>query len=113
MNPKSRPIPFPKGTEAYHQEMLRLKNRYEVRWRFSWRYNRQLIRIANELARRTPMPGEKCGARCRTTGLPCQAKATPSGRCRWHGGCSTGPRTAAGKARSAANLPTSRARDKL
>ena len=48
-----------------------------------------------------------CGARCRD-GHPCQAKATRdaetgcfvrNGRCRMHGGLSTGPRTAAGKRR--------------
>lgn len=48
-----------------------------------------------------------CGARCRD-GHPCQARATRdvetgcyvrNGRCRLHGGLSTGPRTAAGKRR--------------
>ena len=51
----------------------------------------------------------RCGARMRTTGLPCQAQPvrglTKAGelkrRCRWHGGLSTGPRTAEGKARIA------------
>jgi hypothetical protein len=38
----------------------------------------------------------KCGAHARSTGRPCIAKALPSGRCRNHGGLSTGPRTAAG-----------------
>jgi hypothetical protein len=46
----------------------------------------------------------RCGAYARSTGEPCQAKAMPNGRCRLHGGMSTGPRTAAGKAKSAANL---------
>jgi len=48
-----------------------------------------------------------CGARCRD-GHPCQARATRdaetgcfvrNGRCRMHGGLSTGPRTAEGKRR--------------
>ena len=47
-----------------------------------------------------------CGARCRD-GHPCQAKAAwdetrcyvRNGRCRLHGGLSTGPRTRAGKRR--------------
>lgn len=47
-----------------------------------------------------------CGARCRD-GHPCQAKAAwdetrcyvRNGRCRLHGGLSTGPKTAAGKRR--------------
>ena len=39
----------------------------------------------------------KCGAYARTTGNPCQAKALVNGRCKNHGGMSTGPRTAEGK----------------
>jgi len=39
----------------------------------------------------------KCEAYARSTGLPCQAKALANGRCRNHGGMSTGPRTAEGK----------------
>jgi hypothetical protein len=34
-----------------------------------------------------------CGARRRRDGLPCQALSVPGkARCKWHGGCSTGPR---------------------
>ena len=48
-------------------------------------------------------PGATCGARTRR-GTPCKRKDLySSGRCKLHGGLSTGPRTAAGKARSAAN----------
>ena len=39
----------------------------------------------------------QCGAYARSTGQPCQAKALANGRCRLHGGLSTGPRTKAGK----------------
>ena len=47
----------------------------------------------------------RCGARRRTDGMPCEALSVPGKhRCLWHGGCSTGPRTAEGKARSADNL---------
>ncbi len=54
----------------------------------------------------------KCGAKCRT-GLPCKAPAVwdkehdcpRNGRCRMHGGLSTGPKTIEGKRRSLANLP--------
>ncbi len=38
-----------------------------------------------------------CGAYARSTGQPCQAKALANGRCKNHGGMSTGPRTAEGK----------------
>ncbi len=44
-------------------------------------------------AARTP-----CGARTRA-GHPCKAAAMPNGRCRMHGGASTGPRTPEGLAR--------------
>lgn len=44
----------------------------------------------------------RCGAWARRTGLPCRSAAMANGRCRMHGGCSTGPRTAEGLARCAA-----------
>lgn len=48
-----------------------------------------------------------CGARRHRDGQPCRAKSEPGKRrCKWHGGCSTGPRTAEGKARALANLRT-------
>jgi hypothetical protein len=39
----------------------------------------------------------KCGAHARTTGNPCQAKALTNGRCKNHGGLSTGPKTPEGR----------------
>ena len=39
----------------------------------------------------------KCGAYARTTGNPCQAKALTNGRCKNHGGMSTGPKTPKGR----------------
>jgi hypothetical protein len=39
----------------------------------------------------------RCNAKCRT-GNPCKAKARENGRCRNHGGLSTGPKTTAGRA---------------
>lgn len=38
-----------------------------------------------------------CGAHARTTGAPCKAKALPNGRCKLHGGMSTGPKTLEGR----------------
>ena len=39
----------------------------------------------------------RCGAHARSTGEPCKAKALPNGRCRNHGGMSTGPKTLEGR----------------
>ena len=39
----------------------------------------------------------KCGAHARSTGNPCQGKALRNGRCRNHGGNSTGPKTQEGR----------------
>lgn len=55
-----------------------------------------------------PLPadllGLRCGARTRR-GTACKrTDLHPNGRCKYHGGCSTGPRTPEGKARSMANL---------
>jgi hypothetical protein len=38
-----------------------------------------------------------CGAHCRTTGKPCQNYQMPNGRCRMHGGKSTGRPTTHGQ----------------
>jgi coenzyme F420-reducing hydrogenase gamma subunit len=38
-----------------------------------------------------------CGACCKRTGLPCRQPAMQNGRCRLHGGKSTGPRTEKGR----------------
>ena len=55
-----------------------------------------------------PMPDDlkdlRCGAKTKATGNPCKFKAIYSnGRCKLHGGLSTGPRTVEGKKRSAQN----------
>ena len=42
----------------------------------------------------------QCGARSKRTGKPCQGAAMPNGRCKLHGGKSTGPRTPEGLERS-------------
>lgn len=44
-----------------------------------------------------------CNARTKT-GRPCRAMKLEHGRCKWHGGLSTGPKTPEGKARALANL---------
>jgi hypothetical protein len=42
----------------------------------------------------------RCGAQSKRTGKPCRAAAMPNGRCKVHGGKSTGPRTPEGLERS-------------
>jgi hypothetical protein len=52
------------------------------------------------------MPGRKkqpCEARTRRS-TPCRCKALASGRCRLHGGLSTGPKTLRGKLKALLNL---------
>jgi len=38
-----------------------------------------------------------CGAYARSTAQPCRAKALPNGRCKNHGGMSSGPKTPEGR----------------
>ena len=38
----------------------------------------------------------RCGARSKRTGKPCRGAAMPNGRCKLHGGKSTGPQVVAG-----------------
>jgi hypothetical protein len=46
-----------------------------------------------------------CGAKAKSTGKPCQAtKLLRGGRCKLHGGMSTGPKTPEGRARARACL---------
>ncbi|WP_419866021.1 HGGxSTG domain-containing protein [Methylomonas methanica] len=57
--------------------------------------------------RSEPMPGDlrrlQCGAKTKA-GTACKQIAIYiNSRCKWHGGCSTGPKTEAGKQRSAMN----------
>ena len=47
-----------------------------------------------------------CKALARSTGKPCMAKALANGRCRNHGGLSTGAKTIEGKQRLAEALET-------
>ena len=53
-----------------------------------------------------PNLAPRCGAKARTTGCACRAPAMANGRCRMHGGKSTGPRTAEGFSRLAAARTT-------
>ena len=52
-----------------------------------------------------------CGAKTRNA-TPCQCRAMPSGRCRFHGGLSTGPKTQQGRERIAAAQRARHARER-
>jgi hypothetical protein len=83
--------------------------------------NERVLATVASILKHEPSPGETkrgipsdyagddpslCNARTKS-GHPCRALGLePSGRCKWHGGMSTGPRTAQGKAASAGNLAT-------
>ena len=72
-------------------------------------------RIAREQDARRSLREKRCGAKTRK-GPPCQAPAVWSkakgqpvnGRCRMHGGLSTGPKTPEGKVRALAALELGR-----
>lgn len=74
--------------------------------RFAQARAREIASAATRATRRVT-----CGAKTRT-GKPCRSKSLPGKRrCKWHGGCSTGPKTTEGKARALANLKQSRLRN--
>lgn len=46
------------------------------------------------------LAAKRCGAKSKRHGKPCSQPAMKNGRCRFHGGKSTGPKTPEGKARA-------------
>ncbi len=60
---------------------------------------KKIILLRNGNRQGNPMNAPRCGAKTRR-GTPCRSPAMANGRCRMHGGASTGPRTEAGLARS-------------
>lgn len=101
MNKRLRPVPFPKGSDK-RRNMIAHIMRYT---RHTYREAVAQIIARNARAQSKPLAGEKCWAKTRVGGW-CKCNAMANGRCRLHGGLSTGPKTTAGKAVSAANLPT-------
>ena len=64
------------------------------------------VRIGLEWRFGTNWPGQRCGAKTRR-GTPCQRPANlRNGKCRLHGGASSGPRTKEGRAKIAATNMT-------
>jgi hypothetical protein len=58
-------------------------------------------RLRNDNPSGDYMKAPRCGAKTRAGGCACRQPAMANGRCRFHGGKSTGARTAAGRARCA------------
>ena len=109
VNRRLRPVPYPVGSPARSRYIAFLR-RYGALGRpfgqaegLTYHAALKMASEANQRARNTPVPGERCEARTRR-GTACQCKALQNGRCKLHGGRSTGPRTAAGKAAALANL---------
>lgn len=84
-----------------------------TRWRAYHREYSAIVRAWQASGTHRPMPpfpawpddfnDLRCGAKTRA-GTPCKRKdLMDSGRCKLHGGMSTGPTTAEGKARAALN----------
>ncbi|MEE9402403.1 MAG: HGGxSTG domain-containing protein [Desulfobacteria bacterium] len=61
--------------------------------------NKRPVLLKNGNPQGNPMNAPRCGAKTRS-GTPCKAPAMANGRCRMHGGKSTGPRTPEGLGRS-------------
>lgn len=51
---------------------------------------------------------QRCRAHCKSTGRPCRGRSLANGRCKYHGGLSTGPKTEEGRLRALANLRQNR-----
>lgn len=62
-------------------------------------HDKKVILLRNGNRQGNPMNAPRCGAKTRKN-TPCRAPAMANGRCRMHGGKSTGPRTPEGLERS-------------
>jgi hypothetical protein len=61
---------------------------------------RELVRLRiYRIGKHRRLRDGRCEAHARSTGRPCQAPAMENGRCKLHGGLSTGPRTPEGRER--------------
>jgi hypothetical protein len=87
---------FAAGSEAEREQMLRRLDAQQavdrVKAAERGRSPRGSLRNGNQPG--DPSVAPRCGARAKTRGgKPCRAPAMPNGRCRLHGGLSTGPKT--------------------
>lgn len=98
MKPADRPIPYPPGSSAWESRVDYLAWTLKSR-----RAAIKVVAAVNRRVREKAAKGERCGAKTRK-GTSCLCKAMANGRCKLHGGMSTGPRTVKGKRRALANL---------
>jgi hypothetical protein len=85
MNRFLRPTPYPPNSPARRYVMQLLRSRG-----YTYQHALRLVGAANYEARYTPLKKEKCEAKTRR-GAACRCKALRNGRCKFHGGLSTGP----------------------
>lgn len=85
-------------------DLFALRDKFLRRlWRDYWAEAERAVGESRRLGFPSELRGMVCGARNRR-GLPCKrTDLCRNGRCIFHGGLSTGPRTAEGKARSSQN----------
>jgi hypothetical protein len=89
-------------SKAYHQRQEAIA-RLKLMQGMTEQEARAFLREQVKLYRAKTRPYELCAAKTRKN-TPCKALALPNGRCRFHGGMSTGPKTPEGKAKSLLNL---------
>ena len=94
-------IPGPDGTPVVVSERLVDEQGRKPASVLQTKLSRQVRKkLLNLTGKRVP-----CGATRHSDGQPCEALSEPGKkRCKFHGGCSTGPKTPEGKAKSLANL---------
>src|SRR5215467_1616964 len=86
--------------ETNHAALV--KGTAEERRRGGWSKmsDEPVVREREPIERVRANAAPRCGARSKRTGEPCRGAAMPNGRCKVHGGKSTGPRTPEGLERS-------------
>lgn len=90
---------FVAAVKAERAEVERLRAAGVPAWEMADRMRRNPLRVDYAL-----FAGLRCGAAGKRTGKPCPLTTIYSnGRCKFHGGLSTGPTSAEGKARAALN----------
>lgn len=109
MKRSDRPFLFSKDKSRAHKQRLEAIARLKVMEGMTEQEARAYLRALNHFKLRMPSPAERCLARTKR-GTLCQARALPSGRCKFHGGLSTGPKTPEGKVKALSRLKQFRTR---